>query len=212
MPSHAIAYTSNAKTVDDRPTARNAAACASMAQAGNETRRPGCPTHATNADDNPLPPCCVVLGPGARPSPTGPIRKPERGVTWMRAFMSANLLSARIGRWTSDLPSDRGVAVVDGDGPRPRRASDDRQLSRMEELRWRRAANRRYTGSRAAISRSTGVRVPSGRTAPLRPRRKPRLKVERKPSANTSEHIIHKAEGTIGSRNSYGGDPHPPKG
>lgn len=27
-----------------------------------------------------------------------------------------------------------------------------------------------------------------------------------------SEHIIHNADGKIGSRNSYGNDPHPPKG
>jgi uncharacterized protein DUF2188 len=26
------------------------------------------------------------------------------------------------------------------------------------------------------------------------------------------EHLIHKADGTIGERNSYGNDPHPPKG
>lgn len=26
------------------------------------------------------------------------------------------------------------------------------------------------------------------------------------------EHIIHKKDGTIGERNSYGNDPHPPKG
>jgi hypothetical protein len=26
------------------------------------------------------------------------------------------------------------------------------------------------------------------------------------------EHIIHKKDGTIGERNSYGSDPHPPKG
>ena len=27
-----------------------------------------------------------------------------------------------------------------------------------------------------------------------------------------TEHIIHKKDGEIGSRNSYGNDPHPPKG
>lgn len=27
-----------------------------------------------------------------------------------------------------------------------------------------------------------------------------------------AEHIIHNADGKIGSRNSYGNDPHPPKG
>ncbi|WP_394217112.1 DUF2188 domain-containing protein [Brachybacterium vulturis] len=26
------------------------------------------------------------------------------------------------------------------------------------------------------------------------------------------EHLIHKKDGTIGERNSYGNDPHPPKG
>jgi len=26
------------------------------------------------------------------------------------------------------------------------------------------------------------------------------------------EHLIHKKDGTIGNRNSYGNDPHPPKG
>jgi hypothetical protein len=26
------------------------------------------------------------------------------------------------------------------------------------------------------------------------------------------EHLIHKKDGTIGDRNSYGNDPHPPKG
>ncbi|WP_420431838.1 DUF2188 domain-containing protein [Candidatus Poriferisocius sp.] len=27
-----------------------------------------------------------------------------------------------------------------------------------------------------------------------------------------TEHLIHKIDGTIGERNSYGNDPHPPKG
>ena len=28
----------------------------------------------------------------------------------------------------------------------------------------------------------------------------------------STEHLIHKRDGTIGERNSYGNDPHPPKG
>lgn len=27
-----------------------------------------------------------------------------------------------------------------------------------------------------------------------------------------TEHVIHKSDGTIGEKNSYGNDPHPPKG
>jgi hypothetical protein len=27
-----------------------------------------------------------------------------------------------------------------------------------------------------------------------------------------TEHLIHRRDGTIGQRNSYGGDPHPPEG
>ena len=27
-----------------------------------------------------------------------------------------------------------------------------------------------------------------------------------------TEHLVHRKDGTIGERNSYGGDPHPPKG
>lgn len=26
------------------------------------------------------------------------------------------------------------------------------------------------------------------------------------------EHLVHNADGSVGQRNSYGGDPHPPKG
>lgn len=30
--------------------------------------------------------------------------------------------------------------------------------------------------------------------------------------AREAEHVIHKVDGTIGEKNSYGNDPHPPRG
>lgn len=59
-------------------------------------------------------------------------------------------------------------------------------------------ANRREGAVRASSTHSTKAQAQAaGREAARRDR---------------VEHLIHNKDGTIGSRNSYGNDPHPPRG
>lgn len=59
-------------------------------------------------------------------------------------------------------------------------------------------ANRREGGDRASSTHPTKAEATAaGRVAAAKDR---------------VEHVIHKKDGSIGERNSYGKDPHPPKG
>jgi hypothetical protein len=59
-------------------------------------------------------------------------------------------------------------------------------------------ANRREGGKRASSTHDTKAEAQAaGRAAAQK---------------DGVEHLIHKKDGTIGDRNSYGNDPHPPKG
>lgn len=60
-------------------------------------------------------------------------------------------------------------------------------------------ANRREGGKRASSTHDTKAeaQAAAGRAAAKK---------------DGVEHLIHKKDGTIGDRNSYGNDPHPPKG
>jgi len=59
-------------------------------------------------------------------------------------------------------------------------------------------ANRREGGKRASSTHATKAEAQAaGRTAAKK---------------DGVEHLIHKKDGTIGDRNFYGHDPHPPKG
>lgn len=59
-------------------------------------------------------------------------------------------------------------------------------------------ANRREGGKRASSTHDTKAEAQAvGRAAAKK---------------DGVEHLIHKKDGTIGDRNSYGNDPHPPKG
>ena len=59
-------------------------------------------------------------------------------------------------------------------------------------------ANRRAGGKRASSTHDTKAEAQAaGRAAAKK---------------DGVEHLIHKKDGTIGDRNSYGNDPHPPKG
>ncbi|QIT13057.1 DUF2188 domain-containing protein [Clavibacter michiganensis] len=59
-------------------------------------------------------------------------------------------------------------------------------------------ANRREGGQRASSTHETKAAAQAaGRAAAKK---------------DKVEHLVHKKDGTIGGRNSYGNDPHPPKG
>ncbi len=59
-------------------------------------------------------------------------------------------------------------------------------------------ANRREGAKRATSTHATKAEAQAaGRAAAMK---------------DGVEHLIHKKDGTIGNRNSYGNDPHPPKG
>ena len=59
-------------------------------------------------------------------------------------------------------------------------------------------ANRREGGQRASSTHETKAAAQAdGRAAAKK---------------DSVEHLVHKKDGTIGERNSYGNDPHPPKG